>query len=405
MSSRGMGDIFAYNSCFTCFGNRMKFAFIIFKYFPFGGAQRDMMRIARECMKLGHEVHIYTMSWEGADPAGGITVHVIGASGWMNHRRYQDFINQAREQIGAASFDLVVGFNRMPGLDAYFAADPCFAERNQNRSFFQRFSGRNRWFSSCEKAVFKADADCTVLLLSEREKSIFQRWYRTPDQRLYLVPPFLSRERMVLRDVAEMRAALRREFGFGGDDLVLLLVGSGFRTKGLDRVIEGLSALPQDLKRRTRLLAIGQDNPKMFARLANKTGLSHRVKILAGRDDIPQLMQGADLLVHPARRELAGHVLLEAMASGLPVLTTDVCGYGMHVERAGAGVVLASPFDQAQFNSRMAEMLVSPARTAWRDSGLRYASAIMAANDGGAEARMLESMATKKRNTGNAVAL
>jgi UDP-glucose:(heptosyl)LPS alpha-1,3-glucosyltransferase len=98
-------------------------------------------------------------------------------------------------------------------------------------------------------------------------------------------------------------------------------------------------------------------------------------------------------------------VLLEAMASGLPVLTTDVCGYSAHVERAGAGVVLVSPFDQAKFNKCMAEMLVSPARAAWRDSGLRCASAIMAANDGGAEARMLESMATDKRKTGHAVGL
>lgn len=378
----------------------MKFAFVIFKYFPFGGAQRDMMRIARECVKRGHEVHVYTLSWQGPLPEDGIHVHVVEGRGWTNHRRYQDFIRRIQAEITAAHFDLVVGFNRMPGLDVYFAADPCFSERaHTERGWFYRLTGRYRFFSECEKAAFSAGAKCEILLLSLNEKAVFQRWYATPEARFHLLPPVISAERFALGDRAEIRASVRTEFGFEADDRLLLLVGSGFKTKGLDRAILALAALPQELKSRTRLLAVGQDNPRLFRKMAEQAGISAQVHIIAGRNDVPRLMQAADLLVHPAYRENTGLVLLEAMASGLPVLASDVCGYAFHVTQSGAGALANSPFDQIAFNKQLAGMLTSVQQPEWRERGLHYAAELMAANDGSAEAVMLQDFARRKQES------
>ena len=376
----------------------MKFAFVIFKYFPFGGAQRDMMRIARECVKRGHEIHVYALSWQGPVPEGGIHVHVIKGQGWTNHRRYQNFIQRIQAEIRAAHFDLVVGFNRLPGLDVYFAADPCFIERaHAERGWFYRLTSRYRFFAECEKAVFSSSAKCEILLLSLNEKTIFQRWYATPEARFHLLPPVISAERFVLGDRTEIRSSVRAEFGFEADDCLLLLVGSGFKTKGLDRAILALAALPQDLKFRTRLLAVGQDNPRLFQKMAERSGVATQVHIVAGRNDVPRLMQAADLLVHPAYRENTGLVLLEAMASGLPVLASDVCGYAFHIPQSGAGVLANSPFDQAVFNKQLAGMLTSAQQPEWRERGLHYASTLMAANDGSAEAVMLQDFARRKQ--------
>lgn len=375
----------------------MKFAFIIFKYFPYGGAQRDMMRIAQACVDLGHTVDIYTMAWAGPSPQSGISVQLVSGRGLMNHHRYRSFIERVHARLPAGQYDLVVGFNRMAGLDVYFAADPCFAEATSSRGFLHRLSGRHRWFASCESAVFGQEAQCAILLLSEAEQATFQRWYQTPATRFHLLPPFLSPQRMQQGDRTELRSRLRNEFGFGEGDRVLLLIGSGFRTKGLDRAITGLASLPEALRRSVRLLAIGQDNPRPFIRLASALGLQEQVRVMGGRSDIPQLMQGADLLVHPARRELAGHVLLEAMACGLPVLTTDVCGYSPHIQAAGAGMVLMSPFHQAAFDAALLGMLESPAAQDWRARGHAYASRVMAENDGYVEARILESLANQRQ--------
>ncbi|HEU4708563.1 MAG TPA: glycosyltransferase, partial [Methylophilaceae bacterium] len=107
----------------------MKFAFLIFKYFPYGGLQRDMLRIARQLVNLGHQVDIYTISWEGDRPPADIGVRVIPTRGLRNYVRYENFIRRAQAQIAAQGYDLSVGFNRMSGLDVHFAGDPCFAEK------------------------------------------------------------------------------------------------------------------------------------------------------------------------------------------------------------------------------------------------------------------------------------
>jgi UDP-glucose:(heptosyl)LPS alpha-1,3-glucosyltransferase len=140
----------------------VKFAFILFKYFPFGGMQRDMLRTAGHLVRKGHTVDIYTLSWDGDPPGDGIRVHVIPVTGWLNYRRYQKFIDIVQERLRQdVSVDFVFGYNRMPGLDAHFAADPCFVERaRQRRTPLYRLTPRYRWFAAAERTVFSAQSRC-----------------------------------------------------------------------------------------------------------------------------------------------------------------------------------------------------------------------------------------------------
>lgn len=376
----------------------MKFAFVIFKYFPYGGVQRDMLRIARECAARGHTVKIYTGQWHGEQPDGAIEVACLPFSGLFNHQRHQQLIDAINHQIKADAPDLVVGFNRMPGLDAYYAADPCFIERAYTeRSWLYRLTGRYRFFAAAEKAVMQAGGHCQILLLSPREKDIFQRWYHTPDERFHLLPPSIPTRSFGSIDRAESRARLLAEFTLPAHATIMLMVGSAFVRKGLDRAIHGLAALPEATRSNTWLLAVGEDKPDTMTALAKRLGVGDRVIITQGRPDIPQLMKAADLLVHPARSELAGIVLIEAMTAGLPVLVTNVCGYAAHIEAAGAGLVLPSPFTQPGFNSALLRMLESPERPQWSEGGLRYTADIAARFSPATEAELLETIAHEKR--------
>src|SRR5579862_9910086 len=106
----------------------LRLAFCLFKYFPFGGLQRDFLRIAKECRDRGHDVHVYTMRWDG-DPEPGIHVHILKVKSWQNHVRGLAFARKLKQQLAQEQFDLVIGFNKMPDLDVYYAADVCYQAR------------------------------------------------------------------------------------------------------------------------------------------------------------------------------------------------------------------------------------------------------------------------------------
>ncbi len=357
-------------------------AFILYKYFPFGGLQRDFIRIAEICRDRGYQIRVYTFGWQGDIPQG-FDVVIVPKKGLSSHTKNHNFLQWIDEHTQQNSVELRIGFNKMPELDVYYAADGCYESRASElytgfSGWFYRKGGRYKHFSAYEAAVFGGEYNTQVLMISDLQKPIFQRFYGTPDKRITMLPPGIARDRCAPDNGAgscEMiRAEFRREFNIADDEQLLLMVGSGFKTKGVDRSIEAVAALPDGIREKTHLFAIGQDKPDQFNRMAASAGIGDRFRIFAGRDDIPRFMQGADFLIHPARHENTGTVLLEAVVAGLPVMVTDVCGYARYVTEADAGEVLESPFVQARYNRNLARLLESDEkqRQAWRDNGIAY---------------------------------
>lgn len=352
----------------------MQLAFCLFYFFPYGGQQRDFLKIAEICRRRGHSIHVFVMDVQGEFPPDYEVVH-LRPRGFSNHRRCLDFARQVEEQLKQRRFDAVIGFSKMPGLDVYYAADTCYREKVlATRPFLYRLGNRYRTYAAMEQAVFDPGAKTEILLIAEQEKEKFIRHYGTREERFHVLPPGISRDRVAPANAAEIRRELRSELGLADTELMLLLVGSAFRTKGLDRAMHALKSLPAGLRERARLFILGQDKQAPFERLARRLGIGRQVCFLGGRSDVPRFLLGADLLVHPAYLENTGTVLVEALAAGLPVLASSVCGYAVHVEKAGGGLLIPQPFAQETMNQLLARMLVSPERPAWRRNALNYAS-------------------------------
>lgn len=352
----------------------MQLAFVLYKYFPFGGLQRDFMRIALECQARGHAIRVYTPIWEGEVPAG-FDVRVAPIKALFNHHRNEKFSAWLAADLARDPVDRVIGFNKMPGLDVYYAADGCYEDKAQTlRAPIYKRWGRYKHFADYERAVFAPESKTEILMISEVQQPLFIKHYATPVERFHLLPPGIASDRRAPANAAEIRAEFRREFKLADDDLLLVQIGSGFKTKGLDRSLKALAALPRELKQRTRLIAIGQDDPRSFQLQAKALGMSDQVQILKGRSDIPRFLLGADLLIHPAYNENTGTVLLEALVSGLPVLVSEVCGYAHYIAEADAGRVVPAPFEQEVFNRMLVEMLADDAvRAKWSANGLAFA--------------------------------
>ena len=119
---------------------KKKIAIFLYKYFPYGGLQKDFMGVTKELLSRGHDVRIYTRSWQGNVPQG-FNVITTGERGFSNYSKNKKYIDFAFKHIEKDSPDILLGFNKMPGLDLYFASDTCFAKQAKKKSVFQMICG------------------------------------------------------------------------------------------------------------------------------------------------------------------------------------------------------------------------------------------------------------------------
>ena len=141
--------------------------------------------------------------------------------------------------------------------------------------------------------MFAPESKTRILCLTERQKREFIEVYGTPEARFTLLPPGISPAHRRPENAEEVRAAKRAELGVAPVETLLLEVGSGFRTKGVDRTLEAFAALPEELRRKTKLFIAGRESSRKFESLARRLNLAGRVTFGGGRDDVRELMLAA----------------------------------------------------------------------------------------------------------------
>ena len=360
-----------------------------------------MLRIANDLANNGHSVTIFTGEWRGDLPTHALIKHqILPTRGWLNHQRHANLIKAMLAELNngqfGAKFDCVVGFNRMANLNAYFAADPCYAERAAQRGWWHKLTPRYRFFAESENAVFGTKSSAHILLLTQRDQAVFQQHYQTPSTRFHLIAPNIPSAQFANLNAAECATYARTTFKLPADANILLTVGSAYIRKGVDRAMLGLASLPAHLRDTTWLISVGElESASTFLQDAKKLGVAKHCIEAGGRPDVAKLMLGATVLAHPARSELAGIVLIEALVAQLPVIVTDVCGYANHITVANAGIVLQSPYSQAAFNKALMQILQQD-NGAMKANARAYVQLLKAKNIQKPEATILIELAKNK---------
>ncbi|MCP4672796.1 MAG: glycosyltransferase family 4 protein, partial [Desulfobacula sp.] len=161
---------------------KLKLAFCLFKYFPYGGLQVNFMNISKECYNRGYDIDVYTISWDGEKP-DWLNITIMPVSGFSNHAKYQSFAKRFNERYNNKQYDAVVGFNKMPGLDVYYAADVLYAAKMKDRSFLHQMTNRYNTLIKLEDSVFRQDAKTQILLLTPKERQLYKDYYGTASNR------------------------------------------------------------------------------------------------------------------------------------------------------------------------------------------------------------------------------
>ncbi len=174
-----------------------------------------------------------------------------------------------------------------------------------------------------------------------------------------LMPNGVDSRRFTPAEPAE-RATLRARLGIPMDEPVALFVGRLERRKGLDIL---LAAWDELIRRETsaRLLIAGLGDAAAWIREAHALSVGDRIAFLGGREDVADLYRAADVFVFPSRAEGCPNAVLEAMASGLPVVVTDVAGNREVVGEDGKAGWLVPAEAPAALAEAVATLLSSPA--------------------------------------------
>jgi UDP-glucose:(heptosyl)LPS alpha-1,3-glucosyltransferase len=214
---------------------------------------------------------------------------------------------------------------------------------------------RNGVVRAIERLQFRPGCFARLIAVTEQVRRDLVAAHSVPEELVEVMPPPVDLDAFASPDGRE----IRQELQAGSDDPVLLFVGHDFERKGLPDAVAALAGLPDG----ARLIVLGDGDARAARALAEQLGVGRRVHFV-GRSDRPQrYYQAADLLVMPTLHDPWGIPLVEAMAAGLPSITTRFAGAAELVDAVGAGVVLREPTPEA-LASAVESLIADPERRA-----------------------------------------
>lgn len=346
----------------------MKIALGIYRLQPRGGLEDNCLRIAEELARRGHEPTLI-LADQHPHPSLPIETVVLGPGALSSHGRLAAF-GRAFSQATKGRFDRTVAFQLFPEADILFIAE---ALRDRpDIPLLKRLTPRFQAFARLERSCFGPTAATHIICQAMPQMRAFVERYPNSRDRIYVIPPAISEARCRPQHRAELRDQVRENLGIDRQARIWLWLGLQPSIKGLDRVIEALPNHPE-----ARLLVgglTGADKKirRHMARAAS-LGVDGRIHCLGyiSGEKFFDVLAAADVLAHPARSEVAGAVILEALINGLPVITTDICGFAEHVERSGAGKVVHGPFDPSTFSKYLKEAC-GPDNSSFSHKGIAY---------------------------------
>jgi UDP-glucose:(heptosyl)LPS alpha-1,3-glucosyltransferase len=298
-----------------------------------GGVERATAGFLEALVAHGHDVHL--LSPAGQQPVPGVTRHGLALPPVPRAARLLVLPLAVRLAVRRRAWDAVQSHERTLSQDVYRAGEGChrayldaLPPRGRRRAAYHRV------LLALERRVFAATPE--IVAISRQGAREIARLYGVPDTRLTVVYNGVDLTRFHPDHRGRHRLASRAEAGVPADAWVALFAGSGFERKGLATAVEGLAALDD---RTSRLLVVGKGDVQPYRRLAERLRIDGRVAWLGARPDVERWYAAADALVLPTRYEPFGNVHLEALASGLPVVTTTAAG-GAEVVGPDRGAVV-----------------------------------------------------------------
>uniref|UniRef100_A0A7C5AMM0 Glycosyltransferase family 1 protein n=1 Tax=Desulfobacca acetoxidans TaxID=60893 RepID=A0A7C5AMM0_9BACT len=341
----------------------MKIAVLRQRVSGFGGAETTVGHLVRGLEAAGHKVVVFsTDSLRKEELAWGPEVQYQPVPVWgKKTTRLLSFAVNTRRLVKQAGVHLVFSLERTLFQHVYRAGDGCHREWLARRAPYlsaparlaQQLSPFHQTMLWLERRLYAEPHMKLVIANSRQVQEEIRHHYGLDPDRIRLIYNGLDRQKYRVLPPAARRALAHR-LGAPPEADILLFVGSGFARKGLAYLIEAFACLK---RKNTWLWVVGKGKSQPYQQLADRLGVAPRVRFWGPQADVAPFYQAAAAVALPTLYDPCSNVVLEALACGVPVVTTRANGAAEFVQPGENGAVLPEPSEVAALAGALADFL------------------------------------------------
>jgi UDP-glucose:(heptosyl)LPS alpha-1,3-glucosyltransferase len=323
---------------------RLSIAFVRRGYSSTGGAEAYLKRLAGGVVEAGHQVQLVTThDWPDAEWPFGAIVRLGGESPIA-------FANELQRMPSRIPCDVLFSLDRVWTCDVYRAGDGvhrAWLDRRRKfelplKRFVRNLGSKHQSLLRLEQSLFSDSPVPHVISGSQMVKDEIVEIYGYPPENISIVRNGVPLEKFQFDP--EIRTSSRDQLNLKPDQTALLFAGSGWERKGLLFAMEA-AALCGD--RKMRLLVAGRGNPKLYKTRRLRLWGDESVQFLGEISDMLRVYAAADIFILPTIYDPFSNACLEALACGLPVITTRSNGFSEIIETSIHGSIVDSAGDLA----------------------------------------------------------
>lgn len=317
----------------------MRVALVHMRHARTGGTERYLDHLAAHLAARGDEVNVVCRSHEEA-PHRAVRFEVLRPWAVGAGMRMASFARAVERHVRDQQYDVVYGLGKTWTHDVIRLGGGC------HQTYLDRMGGtvrhKDRLAIGIEARALAQGAFRRVVVNARMVGEDVARRHGVPNDRIRLVYNGVDLDRFHPRKRAGPGAELRRSLGISEREVAVLFLGSGYARKGLDLVIEAFREVVGE-RPDARLLVAGRDSDEdRYRRAAEQAGIARLTRFLGPRADAENCFAAADLYVLPTRYDPFANTTLEALATGLPVITSRDNGASELLEEGRTGSVLAA---------------------------------------------------------------
>jgi UDP-glucose:(heptosyl)LPS alpha-1,3-glucosyltransferase len=334
-----------------------------------GGAETYLVDLCWSLIRSGHQVELFAESWKEGFLPPEVRCVAVPAPGRTKMERIWNFALNSEAALKQGEYDCTVGFINTWAHDVIIPQGGVQAGslRANSRRFNGPLSRRlyvlgkmlqpKFWtYLAIERRQYDPERQARVIAVSDMVKRHIEEFHHVPRPLIHVVPNAIDPDRIKVGQPGALRCAFRNRLGLQPSDLVGLFVAHNFALKGLKPLLRSLGARNRPGFRPIHLLVCGGGRIGPYRRLAHRLGVGEKVHFLGFHPEIRECYWSSDFFVFPTYYDPCSLVVLEALACGLPVITTSSNGASELMIDGRHGYILTAPDAQGELIAALDHM-------------------------------------------------